>query len=137
MLGIVYRDRSRDTISEQIWVYRVPEYRSSPNDNLLVPGAIPKRRPVFRDPKRIADRGYPAASLSAEGGATAFRYTSIAEISTPASQRDEVLRYAGGSAPRPLPHRAKEAQISNRLYLSLDEKLGPRSGQLAVLLHLG
>ena len=102
MLGIVNRDRSRDTISEQMWVYRVPEYRSSPNDNLLVPGAIPKRRPVFRDPKRIADRGYPAASLSAEGGATAFRYTSIAEISTPASQRDEVLRYAGGSAPGPV-----------------------------------
>jgi hypothetical protein len=53
MLGIVNRDRSRDTISEQMWVYRVPEYRSSPNDNLLVPAAIPKRRPVFRDPKRM------------------------------------------------------------------------------------
>src|SRR5277367_1068335 len=31
----------------------------------------------------------------------------------------------GAPRPAPLPHRAKEAQISDRLYLSLDEKWGP------------
>jgi hypothetical protein len=52
-----------------------------------------------------------------------------AQLSAPASQRDGSLRAIGGYAPPPLPHRAEQAQMTNRLYSSLDDKRG--SGQLS------
>jgi hypothetical protein len=47
--------------------------------------------------------------------------------SAPDTQRDGTLRYTEGSAPRPLLHRAKWAQINLGLCSSLDERRG--SGQ--------
>jgi hypothetical protein len=46
-----------------------------------------------------------------------------AMLSSPASQRDGSLRYRGYT-PRPLQHRAKQAQVGNRLYPSPDERRG-------------
>ena len=48
-----------------------------------------------------------------------------AQLSAPASQRDGSLRAIGGYAPRPVAaHRAKQAQMANRLYSSVDDKRG-------------
>ena len=44
-----------------------------------------------------------------------------AKLSAPITQRDVALRYMGGSAPRPLLRRARQAQITWDFYSSVDE----------------
>jgi hypothetical protein len=47
-----------------------------------------------------------------------------AKLSAPASQPDGCCAQPGATPPAPLPHRAEQAQMTNRLYSSLDDKRG-------------
>jgi putative transposase len=83
--------------------------------------AVQLARPRPNGPGRMAARLHTVRPHSSLGNLPPSHY---AQLNASAWQRDRSLRAIGATRPAPLPHRAKQAQMANRLYSSLDEKRG-------------